>query len=180
MTDDPDAPNPAYSPNPTPGARLERLYAEHAAACVLYARTLAGDGAEDAAHEAFVRLMRRLAAGGEPPDHVRAWLLVATRSAALDGRKADARRRRRERAAADGSPAFAPAAGDGLDAALATAALADLPARRREVLVLRLWGGLGFAEIAEIVGVGVSTAHADHAAALEDLRKKFAGDDDER
>ena len=152
------------------GRALERAYADHAAACVLYARQLSPHAAEDAAQEAFVKLMRRMVSG-DPPANVRAWLLTAVRSAALDGRRGEGRRRRREQAVA--TPLFAEAATDGLDATAVADALADLSPRRREVLVLRLWCDLGFAEVAELVGVAVSTAHADYAAALDALRRRF-------
>jgi RNA polymerase sigma-70 factor (ECF subfamily) len=40
----------------------------------------------------------------------------------------------------------------------------------REVVVLRIWGDLTFAEIAEIMQLGVSTVHDRYQSALGQLR----------
>ena len=155
---------------------LADAHAAHAAACSLYSRSLTGD--EDAKQEAFVRLARHLTAGRGEPRNARAWLLTAVRSAALDEHRGDRRRRDREQRAvfdqADdhGDPAA-------VDAEAVGRALMRLPARRREAVVLRLWCGLEFNEIARLCGVAASTAHADYTAALADLRH-FLEDHDDR
>ena len=154
--------------------QLARAHAEHAGACLLYARQVAPDhaAAQDATQEAFVRLMRHLTNTATMPDSPRAWLLTATRHAALDARRGERRRRDRERNIAP-SALVAPPDASGLDADAVMEAVARLPARQREVLTLRLWADLNFAEIAAVVGVSLSTAHADHAAALRTLRRRF-------
>lgn len=57
-----------------------------------------------------------------------------------------------------------------LDAQTAERALRQLPADSREIVVLRIWSGLGFAQIARVTGLGVSTVHDRYVAALEQLR----------
>jgi RNA polymerase sigma-70 factor (ECF subfamily) len=57
-----------------------------------------------------------------------------------------------------------------LDAQSAERALRRLNAEQREVVVLRIWGDLAFAEIAEIMQLGVSTVHDRYKAALGELR----------
>jgi RNA polymerase sigma-70 factor (ECF subfamily) len=49
--------------------------------------------------------------------------------------------------------------------------LRRLSAELREVVVLRIWGDLAFAEIAEIMHLGVSTVHDRYKAALGQLRR---------
>ncbi len=41
--------------------------------------------------------------------------------------------------------------------------------------MLRIWGGLGFAEIAGVLEVAISTAHAEYTAGLADLRRRMEG-----
>jgi RNA polymerase sigma factor (sigma-70 family) len=142
-----------------------RAVADRAAGLALYARQWCPNGAEDVVQSVLVSL---LSLREVPADPV-AWAYRAVRNAAVDGARSSARRRRRERAVA---PAdwFEPSTDDGLDAATAEAALRRLPAELRGAVVLRIWGGLGFAAIAEVAGCSVSTAHAWHAAGLAQLR----------
>ena len=165
-------------PAMTDFAAVADWFEDHAGACRLYARQwLDAGAADDAVQEAFVRLMRL----DTPPDSPRAWLFAAVRHLALTACRSDARRGSRERSAGERSaggrrPAggdFAASAGDAIDARLAAEALGDLPPRQREAVVLRLWGGLGYAEAASVAGVSLSTAHADYAAAIASLRRRL-------
>ncbi len=144
-----------------------RLVAERAPALALYGRQWSPDAtaAEDAVQSVLVSL---LSLADVPADPL-SWAYRAVRNAAVDGARASSRRRKRERAVA---PAdwFEPSAGHRLDAASAEAAVRRLPDELREVVVLRIWGELGFAAIAEVVGCSLSTAHARHAAGLKQLR----------
>ena len=158
-----------------PAARLlAEAYAAHGPACRLYARALTDDP-DDVIQEAFIRLARRLTAGEPLPEHLRAWLLTAVRSAAIDARRRSQRRRNHEAAAFAQRPMFEPA--EGLDAAAAERALQDLPQRQREAVVLRIWGGLGFEAIAQMTGVATSTAHADFTAGIAELRRRMGAKD---
>jgi DNA-directed RNA polymerase specialized sigma24 family protein len=49
-------------------------------------------------------------------------------------------------------------------------ALRELPAEFREVVVLRIWGELGLAQIAEITQTSVSTVHKRYNDAIDRLR----------
>ena len=152
--------------------QFAKAHAEHAAACRVYAGRLAPpSAAEDATQEAFVKLCRRLAAGDGMPDHPRAWLLSAVRSAALDLRRSDRRRDRREAFVAS-ADTFVPS-DTGLDGDTVIAALDTLPERQREVVVLHLWAGLTFAEAGGLMGVSASTAHAAYTAGLAAMRKRL-------
>jgi RNA polymerase sigma-70 factor (ECF subfamily) len=66
---------------------------------------------------------------------------------------------------------FESSAIDEIDAAMAEAALRQLPADAREIVVMRLWGDLGYSAIAAVLGVSVSTAHARYQSSLKQLRE---------
>ena len=75
------------------------------------------------------------------------------RNRAISASRRLGRRSRHEAAVSHrGEPWFRPTDGQRLDAAAATEALGRLPLEEREVVVARLWGGLSFAEIAELDG----------------------------
>ena len=148
---------------------LGRLLDEHAAALVLYARQWCASP-EDVVQEAFVKL----AAQRPEPDNCLAWLYRVVRNGALTAARSDRRRRFHESYAASHMPTwFVPAEGTALDAATATAALADLPIEQREPLVAHLWGGLTFEQIGELIGVSSSTAHRRYLTALATLRERL-------
>jgi RNA polymerase sigma factor (sigma-70 family) len=56
------------------------------------------------------------------------------------------------------------------------AALQALPARRREVLVLRYWLGLTDTEIAEVLGVSRATVSSTAARAIAALARHLGED----
>jgi RNA polymerase sigma factor (sigma-70 family) len=58
----------------------------------------------------------------------------------------------------------------GLEAEAAQAALELLPRELREIVVLRIWGELGYAQIAQVSGVSLGTAHQRFAEAMKQLR----------
>jgi RNA polymerase sigma-70 factor (ECF subfamily) len=53
--------------------------------------------------------------------------------------------------------------------------LAELASELREVIVARLWGGLTFAEIAELVGCSLATAQRRYQAGLNELKERLEG-----
>ncbi|TWT38989.1 RNA polymerase sigma factor [Blastopirellula retiformator] len=56
------------------------------------------------------------------------------------------------------------------NAALVETALLRLPMQQRTVVALRLWNGMSFAEIAEVVGCGESTARSNMHHGLNAMR----------
>ena len=60
---------------------------------------------------------------------------------------------------------------DLLDAAAAESALSKLPAREREVIVLRIWGQLTLAEISQIVEMPLSSVHDCYRGGIAALRQ---------
>jgi RNA polymerase sigma factor (sigma-70 family) len=148
---------------------LGRLYAQHAPALRLYARQWPGSG-EDVVHDAFVKLAQQ----SSPPTQVLAWLYRVVRNTALAADRAAARRRRRESKASN-TEAWLTAVDDHVDAQQAAHLLAGLSLPLREVIVARVWGGLTFEEIAQLVGCSLPTAHRRYHAGLTELRERMDG-----
>jgi RNA polymerase sigma-70 factor (ECF subfamily) len=150
---------------------LSRLLDQHGAALVLYAQQLC-NRPEDVVQEAFIRLMQQRSA----PENLAGWLYRVVRNEATNSSRSAMRRRRHERSAAAGRPEswFVPSGEDKIDALAAVAVLESLPIDQREIVVLRIWGGQSFDEIAELIGKSTSTAHRRYEMALESLRAKWS------
>lgn len=147
------------------GPEVASLFDAHAAGLVLFARGYCRTP-EDVVMASF----GKLAARSNPPDDPAAWLTRVVRHAAIDAGKAEARRTRRERAAAKPEAWFAD---DTPDASAAVALLQALPAEWRDAVVLRLWGGLTLSQVAIALECGVSTAHRRYEAAINELRARL-------
>src|SRR5262249_36092851 len=121
-------------------------FAQLGPALLLFARrwTNCRADAEDIVQDAFVRFWRRQ----HSPEN-RALLYAAVRSAALDRLRSEHRRARREATAADDRPGSSEASfatGDEGQQLLALA-VEQLPEEQREVVILKIWNELTFAEI---------------------------------
>ena len=151
---------------------LGRLFDEHAAALVLFARQWC-DVPEDIVQDAFVALARQ----GESPHRPVAWLFRVVHNGAIAAARQSRRRRHRERRASDpeaapGAPWFA-ATDDRIDAEHATRLLAELDAETRAVIVARLWGGLTFEDIARLQGCSLTTAYRRYQTGLARLHARL-------
>ncbi|HUB24835.1 MAG TPA: RNA polymerase sigma factor [Tepidisphaeraceae bacterium] len=150
-------------------SRAAELAAANAAGMKLYARQwLDADAAEDAVQEALVSLLSLKKC---PEDPV-AWMYVAVRNRAIDQARSGQRRKRREQNAAQ-SEWFEASAGASFDAEEVQHALRRLPREVREIVVLRVWGGLGYAMIARIAQISVGTAHQRFEEAMKELRRNL-------
>ena len=147
-------------------------YDRHGPGLLLFARqfttTLAE--AEDAMHDGFIRFWKRR----ETVDDPTAYLYRAVRSAAMDQRRGSGRRQRREQSLAhedrsDTQP-WQQAVSDETDQQLRES-IEQLPEQQREVLVLKIWGGLTFDQIADATDSPRSTTAARYSAALKALRE---------
>jgi RNA polymerase sigma-70 factor (ECF subfamily) len=148
--------------------------ARHGAALVLFARQWASchADAEDAVQEGFVRFWR----SRERADDATAYLYACVRGVAIEMGRSSLRRDRREQASARGeaAPLFAcPVEQDERRAAIESA-LAQLPAPQREVVVLKIWAGLTFPQIAAALGVPNDTAASRYRYAIAKLREQLA------
>ncbi|MBL9125532.1 MAG: sigma-70 family RNA polymerase sigma factor, partial [Planctomycetaceae bacterium] len=121
---------------------------------------------EDAVQECLLRLMRE-----QPlPDRPVAWMYRAVRRRALTAARSAQRRRSHEQAASRNHEWFEASLADVVDAKAAAAAVAQLPSEEREIVILKLWGGMSFAEVGDLVGCSASAAHRRFGAALNRLR----------
>ena len=149
--------------------RLSELLRELGPNLVLFAQQWCHTP-EDVVQEAFLRLI------GEPeePPNVKAWLYRTVRHRALNALRSDARRTRRESAVSGpGKSWFEADAELAVLGTEATEALGHLPGDQREVIVARLWGGLTFQEVADLVGTSLSTAYRHYQAGIEALRERL-------
>jgi RNA polymerase sigma-70 factor (ECF subfamily) len=142
----------------------------HGAALLLLARQFvpAHADAEDIVQDAFIRFWRSRTNVLDPA----AYLYACVKRAALDRLRAGERRSRREERAArpEIQPLFVSSAEQAERTALIQAALSDLPAEQSEVVVMKIWGGLSFPQIAEAIQISPNTAASRYRYALARLR----------
>ena len=139
---------------------------------LLYARqqTRAEKDAEDILQEAIVESWRR--AAGMPD----AALVFATiRRRAIDLIRSDERRAAREELHDPESSWFTPDIEQRETQRLLESAVNALTPIYREVVTLKVWGGLTFQAIAEVTGVPLNTAASRYRYALEELRESLKG-----
>jgi len=149
--------------------RLHDLYTQHRDRLYAYALSLTGDreAAEDAVHTAIVRIL----GNGAEPVELAPYLFRSVRNAAVD----EHRRVRRFVGGSDEEAQAAVAPGVVLDPDL-DRALAVLPPDQRESIVLKIFVGLSFREIAAIREVPLSTAASWYRRGIARLREMMEGE----
>ncbi len=125
--------------------------------------------AEDAVQDVFLSLVRSRSSLGRVED-LRAYLFASLRHAAIR------RRRRRDdpppaREAVEASSPGSPIAAE--RAARLERALASLPPEQREVVALKVDGGLTFAEIAAVLRTSPNTVAGRYRYAMEKMRARL-------
>jgi len=154
---------------PVTPEQLARIIDGQAAALALFAAQWTSS-ADDCVQEALVQLVRQR----KCPDNVTAWLYRVVRNKAISARRAQQRRLKHESAAAGSSAAwFREGEEHDIDAQAVTETLSSLPEEQRGIIVARIWGGLSFEQIAEVVGASRSTVHRRYQEALEQLRSRL-------
>ena len=149
---------------------LRELVDRHSAALELFARQWTESHAADVVQAAFVKL----ATHPPPREQIVCWLYRVVRNEAVSAARSAARRKRHENGRAElAKDWFVPNSDDRLDAVEAARALAELPQEYREVIVARLWGGLSFQDIAELLEISSSSAHRNYIAGLKALRERL-------
>ncbi len=148
------------------------LLARHGPALVLFARQWVQThaDAEDAVQDAFVRLLN----ARNHPDDPLAFLYTCVRTAAIDAARTRARRKRIDEKRSAPESIFEPKP-DSIDLSTSVeSALAQLPDEQREVIVMKIWGGLTFAQIAAAVSVRPNTVASRYRYAIERLESVLA------
>ncbi len=144
---------------------FQTIYDRYGDRLYFYARSVTGGGeaAGDLVQEAFLRLMRLESAPADRP--LAPFLFTVVRNLAVDARRRAAVRGRPIPAgpAAEGAVGFVEAALDVEDLVRA------LPAGQREVVLLKIYGGLTFAEIADVTAEQLSTVASRFRYALGKL-----------
>jgi len=147
----------------------KRCFCEIAPGLLLFARqwVRSAADAEDVVQEAFVKFWRR----NHKIDN-RALLYSAVRSIALDFIRRDSRRTRREASAFRETEVSEPQfeIEDETQRALAQG-IDGLPREQREVLVMKIWNELTFAEIGAALCISQNTAASRYRYALAALKK---------
>jgi RNA polymerase sigma-70 factor (ECF subfamily) len=145
---------------------LGELYDRYSGLVYQYALALlwSRDGAEEVVQDSFLGLLRSRSRLGSVRD-IRSYLLRIVRN------EVSHRRRRHE---ADASALEVVEAREGLSAREVlevNEALARLPEEQLTVVVLKVWQGMTFAEIAEALDIPANTAASRYRYALEKLRQ---------
>ena len=147
-------------------ADIERLYEQHGRVLLAYACSFVHSVAEgeDVVHQVFARLLRRdVVITGVPL----AYLCRAVRNTALNQR----RTWHRETALDDDVRWLEAPAGLEESALAIERSMKMLPVEQREVVVLHVWGGLTFSEIADTLAIPANTAASRYRYALGKLRE---------
>jgi RNA polymerase sigma-70 factor (ECF subfamily) len=145
----------------------------HGAALVFFARQWVPNraDAEDVVQEAFIRFWRSRERVAEPT----AYLYASVKHCALDWHRGRDRQSRREEVVArpETESLFAGPAEQEERRAAIDATLRDLPDNQREVLVMTIWGGLSFPQIARVLQISANTAASRYRYALARLREQL-------
>lgn len=150
--------------------RVRRFYDENRQGLLTYALSLTCDReqAEDVIQAVFFKLLQR----DRLPRELRPYLFRSVRNAVIDGARRD--RHRAVAAADESSPRTTD--DDPVRDRVVSQCLSRLPEHERNAVVLKIYGGLTFAEIGAIDKTSVNTAAARYRRGLERMRVLLGGD----
>jgi RNA polymerase sigma-70 factor (ECF subfamily) len=162
-------------------AAFTALYDEYGARCFGLAKRILRDDrlAEDAVQEVFLAIWRGVARYDASRGSVASWLLTVTHHKAVDSvrREENGRRRRAPLELLDDESLVEPdveqRAITASDGSHVRAALAALPARQREALVLAYFGGYTQREIAELTQTPLGTVKTRMLTGMRRLRAEL-------
>jgi RNA polymerase sigma-70 factor (ECF subfamily) len=156
---------------------IEEIYRQHRNGLFTLALSITArpESAEDAVHDAIVRLCRT---GKRPSGDQVAYVFAAVRNAAMD-------QKRRLRSLAAGAVSIfevaEPIAGEDSESAMdqvertrtVDAAIANLSDEQREAVVMHLYSGLTLAQSAAVLDVPLQTLASRYRRGLEKLREQL-------
>jgi RNA polymerase sigma-70 factor, ECF subfamily len=159
--------------NSTPAhSDWRRWLDDHAPKFLLFARQQARSDADaqDLVQEALVEAMQRQHDGAPPPSPL---VFATIRRRAIDLARSEDRRAQREQTAYAATPEwwFDTSVEDRELGQLMQNAMSRLPDMYREVISLKVWGELTFAEIAEALDIPPNTAASRYRYGLTELRR---------
>jgi RNA polymerase sigma-70 factor (ECF subfamily) len=156
---------------------FRELYARYRDRAYFFAFALSGDrhSAEEAAQEAFIDFIGKVK-NYKPRGSFKAYLFTAVRWRLIDGRRKV--QARRETALPEDLDIFE--GGMGPEGArepelgpLISRALFSLPRAQREVIALKIYDNMTFAEIATVIGAGENTVASRFRYGLAKLKQKL-------
>ncbi len=153
--------------------RWRTVLSEQGPALMLFARQWSATGAdaEDAVQNGFLRFWKSRA---KARDEL-AYLYACVRWAAMDlGRRH--RRQRKQIVEQRQAPLFDLSADRAQRQSAIEAALNQLPGDQREVVIMKIWGQLTFAQIADALGLPLSTAASRYRYALARLHCELSAE----
>lgn len=153
----------------------ETLYEAQAAQLILYGRALglSHGEAEDVLQETFLTLMQR----EEEPEKPLHYCLRSFRNRALNHKRSLWRRLARE---LESARWFERGPGESPAERMAMRCLEKLPREQREVIVLKIWHGHTFEQIADLLELSPNTAAGRYRYGLQKLKACLNGEDYER
>jgi RNA polymerase sigma-70 factor, ECF subfamily len=142
----------------------QSLYQQHGPGLLLYACSLLGrrHAAEDVLQQVFMKLLEQ----NTIPEEPKPYLFRAVHNVALNLIRTESK----QIELADIEPWFEAPEEDHTARVTLTTELMRIPQDQRQVLVLHLWGGLSFEEIASMVAISPNTAASRYRYALQKLR----------
>jgi RNA polymerase sigma-70 factor, ECF subfamily len=159
------------------GSDIERLYDEHAQPLYAFLLNFTRNEADtrDLLQELFVKLARKPKLLNGVHEE-RAFLIRLAHNAAIDlMRRCGTREKTKENLAAEFISPFAPATDpdEKIFREELAVALGELPAEQRAVVHLKLWEGLTFEEIADVLEIPPNTAASRYRYGLDKLRGRL-------
>lgn len=154
-------------------SKLEGIYRRHRQGLFTVALSITRCPAlaEDAIHEAFARMWK---SQHHPSGDGLAYVFSAVRNAAVDQVRRQSAAERAGQAASiyDDAPSDDPAemSADAERDRLLRQSLEGLPLEQREAVVLRVYAGLKFEQMADVTGESLSTVASRYRRAMETLR----------
>ncbi len=128
------------------------------------------DAAEDVVQNALLKLVEQR----PKPDNPIAWLFRTIRNEAVSRYRKNQRRMKHETEVARRQTDWFLPGENTVFSREAAAKLQDINGEQREVVLLRIWNGLTFDEIAELLEKPKTNVYRLYTAALEELRKKLS------
>ena len=159
-------------------AAFDRIVAIHRLAVYRVARRILGshEEADEAAQETFVRAYRSLS-GFRGESRLRTWLIrIALNVSRTIGASRERTASLEEAAdAIDAGESAEAAAGRQEAGAAVRRAVAGLPPRQREVVLLKVFSDLTYEEVAAVMGLTAGAVKAHFHQAVSNLRRRMEG-----
>ena len=152
---------------------MVKIIDAHFASLVLYARQWSVANAEDLVQEAMLKLLKQSYKKG-CPENAAAWLFQVVRNSAMSEFRKNSRRAKHEQNFAQNRTPWTESGGHtGLEASEMSEMLDELPLELRELVIMRIWGGLSFDEMAKLTSMSRTTVFRKYSEALEILKLKL-------